>query len=172
MPMRYSIDTTSVMLYRTRSFQVSASQMLDQLPRERQSITNHRHASTCSCRHQRGHAVPAALWMALRAWGSAPNITALHRLCVCCSVSSQGGVPPWLKSTRLTPGASGSAVMPAGPPYAQGRFAPRAARLTSPLCGVGCVAAQSVAPASPGPGSTRLSRGFGGRSGHAGRPVF
>ena len=74
--MRYSIDTTSVTLYRTRSFQVSASQMLDQLPRKRQSITDHRHASTCSCLYQRGHAVPAALRMALRAWGSGPNITA------------------------------------------------------------------------------------------------
>ena len=76
--------------------------------------------------HQRGHAVPAALCMALRARGSVPNITALHRLWICWSVSSQGGVPPWLKSTRLTPVASG-----------QRGHASRAALCTRALCATG-----------------------------------
>lgn len=129
-------------------------------------------ATVGTCLRQRGHAVPTALWMALRARGSAPNITALQRLWVCWSVSSQGGVPPWLKSTRLAPGASGRAVMSAVPPFAQGRFAPRAAHLTSPLCVACASVVQSVAPASPGPACTRLSRGFGLQRGHVGRAAF
>ena len=48
-------------------------------------------ATVSALLHQRGHAVPAARWMALRARDSAPNITALHRLCVHGLVSSQGG---------------------------------------------------------------------------------
>ena len=89
----------------------------------RQSARRWVSATVSAFFHQRGHVVPAALWMALRALGSAPNITALRRLSVCCSVSSQGGVPPWLRCTRLTPSASGSAVMPGALPFIGLRFA-------------------------------------------------
>jgi hypothetical protein len=54
--------------------------------------------------HQRGHAGRAACWMALRAGGSAPNITAFVLRESVALVSGQCGVPQWPGTTKLSRG--------------------------------------------------------------------
>ena len=54
--------------------------------------------------HQRGHAGRAACRMALRAGGSAPNITAFLLRESVALVSGQRGVPQWPGTTKLSRG--------------------------------------------------------------------
>lgn len=61
---------------------------------------------------QRGHAGHAACWTALRAGGSAPNITAFHFRESVALVSGQCGVPQWPGTTKLSRGVRGSCGAP------------------------------------------------------------
>ena len=99
--------------------------------------------------------------MALRAGGSAPNITAFHFRESVALVSGQCGVPQWPGTTKLSRGVG----------QQRGHVPPPVAALggngTSPLfvvrCSVGSVSGHGGVP--PCPGSTRLSRGVRGSCG-------
>ena len=67
-------------------------------------MTNLRRSMRISDLHQRGHAGRAACWMALRAGGSAPNITAFVLRESVALVSGQCGVPQWPGTTKLSRG--------------------------------------------------------------------
>ncbi|MDO8772733.1 MAG: hypothetical protein Q7K57_29335 [Burkholderiaceae bacterium] len=102
--------------------------------------------------------------MALRAGGSAPNITAFVLRESVALVSGQCGVPQWPGITKLSRGV-GQQRGHVSPPVA-----PLGGNDTSPLdpvrCSVVSVGEQGGVP--PCPGSTRLSRGVRGSCG-AGR---
>ena len=139
----------------------SAAQGLDQLPRRRQALTNLRRSIFTGDLHQRGHAGRAACWMALRAGGSAPNITALLLRESVALVSGQCGVPQWPGTTKLSRGIL----------QQRGHVSPPVAALggsgTSPLDSVRCsvVSVSGHGGIPPCPRTTRLSRGVRGSCG-------
>ena len=111
--------------------------------------------------HQRGHAGRAACGMALRAGGSAPNITAFVLRESVTLVSGQCGVPQWPGTTRLSRGIL----------QQRGHVPPPVAALggngTSPLDPVRCsvVSASGQGGVPPCPRTTRLSCGMHGSCG-------
>lgn len=104
--------------------------------------------------HQRGHAGRAACGMALRAGGSAPNITAFHVRESVALVSGQCGVPQWPGTTRLSRGIL----------QQRGHVPPPVAALgcsgTSPLDPVRCsvVSVSARGAGAPRTGSGELHR--------------
>lgn len=139
----------------------SAAQGFDQLPRRRQVVTTLRRLMRVCDLQQRGHAGRAACWMALRAGGSAPNITAFHFRDSVALVSGQCGVPQWPSITRLSRGIL----------QQRGHVSPPVAALggngTSPLDPVRCsvVSASGHGGIPPCPRTTKLSRGVRGSCG-------
>ena len=136
----------------------SATQGFDQLPRRRQDVTTLRRSTFAYDLHQRGHAGRAACGMALRAGGSAPNITAFHLRKSVAMVSGQCRVPQCPGTTRLSRGFGEQ----------RGHVSPPVAALrgngTSPLDPVRCsvVSVSGHGGVPPCPSTTRLSRGVRG----------
>ena len=99
--------------------------------------------------------------MALRAGGSAPNITAFHLRESVALVSGQCGVPQWPGSTKLSSGFGQQRGQVSPPVAALGGYG------TSPLDHVRCsvVSVSGHGGIPPCPRTTRLSRGVRGSCG-------